>query len=174
MREKLFLIRQLALASNSYCTSVGSKKSEFVCKSESWLEYSRTLEEILSRYIIEVLISLRMFEDLLNSHGNKSFLNSAENIVSNNRSIGQMENNSFDLTIRESCNKVIHATRVDLEWVESDNEEITYWSGNYTLSGKKGRKNWKLIVFTDSWAQSMKEYIDEIENSDINWPEIYD
>ncbi|WP_460164736.1 hypothetical protein [Sessilibacter sp. MAH1] len=101
-------------------------------------------------------------------------MNSAENIVSNNRSIGQMENNSFDLTIRESCNKVIHATRVDLEWVESDNEEITYWSGNYTLSGKKGRKNWKLIVFTDLWAQSMKEYIDEIENSDINWPEIYD
>lgn len=59
------------------------------------------------------------------------------------------------LQLRESLNKIIHATTINLE--RSDN--LTFYSGHLVprlhLYGAKGDKNWKAVLDVYRWAETI-------------------
>ncbi|MCB0827105.1 MAG: hypothetical protein KDC26_13050 [Armatimonadetes bacterium] len=75
--------------------------------------------------------------------------------------IGQVADGEFELTLRETCNKIIHARKVIPVWSTgfAGDIEFQYWSGVYDLSGTKGYKSWRLLLYIAPWAKSAERFL---------------
>ena len=91
-----------------------------------------------------------MIDDLMKYHkktGYKSLKNK----------VGILKENSKkkDLTIREACNKIIHANKIEFKFKYSQHgsKRIRYLASEVMLHGKKGKMPWaanlKILQFVD-------------------------
>ncbi|MGB6013786.1 MAG: hypothetical protein WBG32_03575, partial [Nodosilinea sp.] len=75
--------------------------------------------------------------------------------------IGVVHAGKVDLSLRESCNKIVHATRIELVWKEKSNGSgtlIEYWDGNFNLYGKRYEESWHIELDIESWASALSYY----------------
>jgi hypothetical protein len=86
--------------------------------------------------------------------------------------IGKVELGSFALTLRESCNKIIHATQFDLgiAAARSTNRSgrYNYWDGTCTLKGVQNRKVWEVRLDVHNWCASMGAF-SELMSQHVEW-----
>lgn len=68
--------------------------------------------------------------------------------------------NASKVSIRESCNKIIHAEQMEIgtSSVGIINEGYKYWDGNVHLSNVTGNKNWKITLNIPLWSRAIMEY----------------
>lgn len=71
--------------------------------------------------------------------------------------IGIVIDCSGELSLRESCNKIVHATEALLSWdrVPSGNGSIEYWNGIYRLWGAKQQVPWQVHINVPDWCNAM-------------------
>jgi hypothetical protein len=87
--------------------------------------------------------------------------------------IGKFHVGTDALTLREACNKIIHATDVALDWSENDSKApFEYWTGSIWLHGTKGRNIWKLELKVAGLCTALSLMLGELESS-IDWYHIY-
>jgi hypothetical protein len=82
--------------------------------------------------------------------------------------LGKVHSGGFKLSVRESCNKIIHATRVDLGWITRNRKTknaYTHWSGAVHLFGEKARKPWHVELDATAWCVSIDIYLDHVLSS---------
>ena len=68
----------------------------------------------------------------------------------------------FKQSIRECCNKIIHATSYELEF-EKDSFGTEYWTGCCILSGQHNKKEWSVKLNTMLFGVAIREYIEIIK-----------
>ncbi len=71
-------------------------------------------------------------------------------------SIGTIINGST-LSLRESCNKIVHATEALLKWdvARSEHASIEYWSGVYQALGSQAAGPLVVEINVPDWCNAM-------------------
>ena len=80
------------------------------------------IKGIVSDYLIDCAIKTRISQDYLSENENKIELNlvKADLESRKNLTIGIVHEDDFELTLRESCNKIIHAKKSIPSWSEKE------------------------------------------------------
>lgn len=161
--EKLFLLQQLVFASKPYCKrqAIGNESDVGEANKD---EYWGWIKSLTSNYLIECAVKTRVFHDYLrNSHFENDF-DRIDADACQGLTIATISKGAFAITLRETCNKIIHATRVVLVWNDTRNNQ--YWGGKLLLLGKKGAESWELELNIGDWALAMTRYHKALEESE--------
>jgi hypothetical protein len=138
-------------------------------KSSNWGIKRFILEEqyMIKKHLISLAIKLRMIDDLMKLHKHTDYIPFLKNKTGTIEEI----NKKKDLTIREACNKIIHANNIEFKFKYSQHgsKKIRYLAPEIILHGKKGKVSWKAtmkilrfvdlalklcIVYDESWDVS--------------------
>ncbi len=165
--EKLILLEHFAKGSKAYCKDrmTGGRND---LGNGALDDYWGWVKGINSNYLLECAIKFRVLQDTV--HGRKDIIdldaldkNSCDEI-----DIGNVTAGNFNLTLRESNNKIIHAKRVIPEWKNGKNggERFRYWNGVVELQGEKDSMQWSLQLRVEVWARAMQRYFELFDRSD--------
>ena len=118
----------------------------FQRKSSNWGIKRFILQEqyLIKKHLISLAIKLRMIDDLMKSHKKTGYIRSPKNKVG----IIEEGNKKSDLTIREACNKIIHANKIEFKFKynQHGSKKIRYLAPEIILHGKKGKTSWEATV----------------------------
>ena len=168
--EKLILLQHFAHGSEQYCRErlTGSEQDA----GEGALdEYWGWVKSLVSAYTLECSIRVRVLLDTVAGKPEADKLVDLDSAARTALIIGQVLDGKFELTIRETCNKIIHARKVIPVWataVEKD-VEFKYWSGDYDLSGTRGNGTWRLILHIEPWAKSVERFLQQAESAELTF-----
>lgn len=174
LERKLFILQHICYASRQFCEKHGINRLEFDSSDFEWWEYSGLLKVIVSNTIIEVAIKIRMLQDFLQTDDYGANLDKLDTNARHNLKIGLFSKGSGNLTLRESCNKVIHATEARLQWINIDDDENLpeYWNGRYDLWGSNRGKEWQVELDVEAWCRSMIRFNKAIQES-VDWYHVF-
>lgn len=169
--SELFILQQLVLASESYCSQemIGSDTlDEGDGKFDGYWSW---IKGIVSESLVDCAIKTRIFQDYLSENEKQTMeldLSKADLKARRNLNIGIVHEGSFELTLRESCNKIIHVKKSIPSWNEKviADTTIKYWNGSFHLYGSKSNHNWHLELRVGDWAKAMSIYHDILESSE--------
>jgi hypothetical protein len=147
MLEKLILLQHFAHGSKQFCQD-RLTGSEYDIGDEAFDEYWGWVKVLVSTYILECGIRVRVFLDIISEKLEKSEIIDLDTAARAELSIGQIVDGNFKLTLRETCNKIIHAKKVVPVWTTGmvNDIEFKYWSGQFDLSGTRGSESWQLLL----------------------------
>jgi hypothetical protein len=168
--ESLFLLQSLAHASPSFCQANKIKWENEPSGDYDWDYYFGWLKSLTCEHLIQVSTKLRMLEDILRANEVEIDISAADNSARDGLSIGAFVGNKRVLTLRESWNKVIHATDTQLEWEHKPDHE--YWTGAISLFGKKGEDDWKVTLHIDPFVRACTRFMRVLEE-DVDWHHLY-
>lgn len=163
--EKLFLIEQLRAASREYCKVEGICQGSYPYGNDAWVDYEHKIKRIVSGYMIEIAAKVRILQDSMAGHIRPAVFERANEYALEHIPLGKVHAGNFKLNVRESCNKIIHATRVELDWVTRNrkrDDAYTHWSGAVNLFGAKGADRWHLELDASAWCVSIDTYLDHV------------
>ena len=163
--EKLFILQQLHAASRDYCRNGGICKDSGPYGHDDWNDYEHTIKPIVSGYMIEIAAKIRILQDSMAGQIRPLIFENADKYALEDIPVGKVHSGNFNLNVRESCNKIIHATRVELDWVTRNSKKpgaYTYWSGAVNLFGERAKKAWHLEIDTTAWCVSVDTYLDHV------------
>ena len=166
--EKLFVLQQLQSASRDYCRNTGICKSSQAYGYDAWNDYEHTIKPIVSGYMIEIAAKVRILQDSMSGQIRQSIFERADKYALEDIPLGKVHSGNFTLSVRESCNKIIHATRVELGWLTRNSKKqsaYTHWSGGVNLFGEKTSKPWHLELDATAWCVSIDIYVDHVLSS---------
>jgi len=166
--EKLILLQHFAHGSEQYCRErlVGS---EYDIGDGALDEYWSWVKGIVSSYTLECGIRLRVLLDTFTGRPEADKIVSLDFAARSGVVIGQVVEGKFELTLRETCNKIIHARKVITVWTTGIAGDVTFkhWSGDLDLSGIKGGKNWRLLLHISPWARCVEQFLEEAESAEL-------
>src|SRR5215208_3165373 len=158
--EKLVLLQHFAHGSKEYCRErlIGSEED---MGDEEFDEYWTWVKGLVSSYMLECSIRIRVLLDTVADKPEAKEIATIDATILSEVSIGQVTKGNFELSIRESCNEIIHAKKVAPIWATAidNNIEFKYWSGDFSLSGIKGNNEWQLTLHVASWAKAVEEFL---------------
>lgn len=168
--EKLVLLQHFAHGSEQYCRErlAGSEQDQ---GDEALDEYWGWVKSLVSAYCLECSVRVRVLLDTVATKPEASNLVDLDFAACTDLTIGQVVEGEFELTIRETCNKIIHANKVIPVWataIEGD-IEFKYWSGDYDLSGIKGEETWRVILHIAPWAKSVERFLLEAKADNLTF-----
>lgn len=186
IEQKLFLLEQLAYASERFCASkqISRKAAELASKREEfkryaslisdWQHYAFHLESQVGNIVIECATKTRVVQDIIQRHDQIDIFD-LDREASSGLKIGTFADGSSLSGVRQSCNKIIHATEATLKWNhKGDVSEngFEYWDGTYLLSGKHHGEEWKLSLLTDEWCTAMSLFHTLLEER-VDWHRVW-
>lgn len=159
-------LEQIVSASKAYVTSLHdyyfSEKEHDYEVSEldmAYDDYLIWLYENVSSLLIQCATQTRIYQD--------SYLNDAEEeeepYSSDKEAYEHMPqtveviSGKFHHSLRECCNKIIHAETFDLEFVSTSNTP-KYWSGKCVLKGKIGKNSWHIKMDILKFCLSLRYF----------------
>ena len=106
---KTFILQHLSLGSKAYCKDrlCGSEIDQGNYELDI---YWGSIKSIACSYLLECSIKLRVIQDSIKKDSIK--IDDLDKKARRNITIGSVLYGEFHLNIRESCNKIIHATNV--------------------------------------------------------------
>ena len=128
----------------------------------------------MSNTVIETAIKVRMLQDFVEADDYGVNLDKLDANARHDLVIGRCVKGRGKLTLRKSCNKIIHATEARLQWVNIDSDENTpeYWNGRYDLWGSNRGKDWQVELDIESWCIAMIRFNKVIQES-VDWYHVY-
>lgn len=172
LNEKLFLLRHLIAGTKEYCRR---ERLFEVPESEDWINYAGRLRHLVSNDLIESAAKFRVIQDSALPQVSSEFRRGLESEYQAGRRIGSVLVGEFQLDLRESCNKIIHATKFDLVFQNARDARLrylyTYWNGICRFSGKYQSKTWVVALDVYRWAEAMDSYLERLsgEVASIGW-----
>ena len=177
LSERVFILHNMCHASLSICSKY--KIGRFVEDAEEyeWNDYFGWLKVFVCESMIHLAIRLRILEDSVKSDEQEINWGEIDQDSRKDLCLGKYHKGNDKITIREICNKIIHATDISLDWTSIDKENENdgspeYWTGVAWLFGKKGNKEWKLELNVEALCIALRRYIEALENT-INWDGLY-
>lgn len=167
--EKLFILQQLQAASRDYCRSSGICEDSYPYGHDNWKDYESKIKPIVSGYMIEIAAKVRILQDSMSGQIRPLIFERADMYALENIPLGTVHAGGFMLSVRESCNKIIHATRVELSWLtrnrKTKSNAYTQWSGAVNLFGARSGNSWHLELDVTAWCVAIDVYLDHVVSS---------
>jgi hypothetical protein len=112
--EKIVLLEHLAHGSQSYCAVrlTGFQRDQ---GDGALDEYWGWVKGIVSSLLIECAVRVRMLQDAVRGE-DATKLADLDAVARSGLTIGTIVIGQFQLSLRETCNKIIHATKAVPEW----------------------------------------------------------
>jgi hypothetical protein len=163
--RKLVLLQHYCAGSREYCR-VRMVGSENDIGNYEYDNYWGWTKGIVSNYLLECSIKLRVIQDTF--YSDYAEFKKMDKEACGKLEIGNIEKGNFELNLRETSNKIIHAKNVTPTWVNAKENEIEfqYWDGKYALSGFKNKQEWKLILNVSDWARALESFIELFKTTD--------
>ncbi|WP_146137343.1 hypothetical protein [Zobellella taiwanensis] len=170
--EHLFLLEQMAHGSLSTVRFLGetldnSKEFDYLQSEAEGAVYGfqgieegywDNLQKLVSDYLIQCATRTRIMQDFSDfSTDNPEYCPDEESCRKYPGLATILEGN-FHLSLRECCNKIIHAKNVELVPLVDKVTNLKYWSGLCVLGGDKSKKSWKLQINIGLWVLAMRYY----------------
>lgn len=170
MHQKLFRLSHLALGAREYARRRQLQRGEIDHQSE-WSNYYFQIRTAISNDLIELAAKVRVAQDTMQGDLSETELVEMDSDAIAGPAIGKVVLGSFGLTLRESCNKIIHAKQFDLGVGSArrthPSSRYNYWDGTCTLKGVQNRKAWEVNLEVHNWcaamgafSESMSQYVD--------------
>lgn len=172
--EALFNLRHLASGSRELCRGELLHFGSDDYTPEEWETYQGQLTFLVSRSLINCAINFRLLQDTLRSQSSQSQLSEAERDfgLHDDLNLGEVLAGKFSLTLRESCNKVIHATKLNLLFSESRTgkpaRRYSYWNGHFYMSGSQAKREWAASLNVVTWCVAIESYV-QCFWGDVDW-----
>jgi hypothetical protein len=159
--EKLFLLQHLAYGSEAYCRSEGMFSAEHLDYSKFQSPWGWT-KAVVSNYLIECAVKLRMIQEYGAKRRDSCELAELDKAATLNLQIGRVLHGGFQLTLRESFNKIVHATNARMEFTSpgSSTDGVHCWDGMMHLVGEHHGKPWSMQLSVANWAKACLRYLD--------------
>ncbi|MBR2120343.1 MAG: hypothetical protein V4458_15950 [Pseudomonadota bacterium] len=130
------------------------------CRSSKLYQLSQRFSEArLLDHLLKIAILVRTFDDLLRSSENKKeAYEKHRNAVGDNHYIGSLDES--DLTIREACNKIIHASELRAVYDRIDDRD-DWWqlTSEVELKGLIGNSEWNAVLHVFEFLEGVLELV---------------
>lgn len=151
-----------------------------------WLKFT------LSEKLIDVAIKTRVILDIVKAEearyretGETYDIDSRalDKAITDQYNIGFFVGTDEEVSMREACNKIIHALDIrpilergnDEHALDEESErkrDWLYWEGTLDLSGKRGKDDWHFTLHVSDFGQALEQFIKQIEYT-IDWKSIH-
>ncbi len=151
-----------------------------------WLKFT------LSEKLIDLAIKTRILLDLVREEearyketGEAYVIDSRalDSEIAEKYNIGFFVGSDNEVSIRESCNKIIHALEIRPILERGDDERVLdekseqkrewlYWGGVLDLSGTRGKEKWAFTLHVSVFCRALEEFVQQIECS-VDWKSIH-
>jgi len=173
IHESLFLLQNLSSASEPFCRRHRIGRYAEESGDFGWDYYFGWLKSLLCNHLIQCATKVRILQDLLKEYDEDLDVAALDKDALKGLEIGRFHIGQDRLTVREVCNKIIHATEITLDWAEiSKKDETEYWSGVIWLEGAKGRKKWKLELRVSEFCTALSRLLIALEDQ-VDWYHLY-
>jgi len=166
--EKLVLLQHFAYGSERYC-AVRLPGSEQDQGGGAMDEYWSWVKGIVSSYLLECAVRIRILQDTVKDGADAKAMADLDAATCADSRLGTIVSGDFPVSVRETCNKIIHARKAVPEFAKAIDAgvEFKYWSGDYRLSGTKDQEPWELILHVGSWAHAVAKFLDAADAADL-------
>lgn len=172
LESDLFVLQHAAYGSRAFCEKF-DLHSDCYGKDFEWWEYKGILKTYVSNKIIEAAIKVRMLQDFAKHDDSDIDLKKLDADARKGLSIGSINGLSTPLSLRESCNKIVHATEARMQWVSSEAKpEVEYWDGVYELFGENKGVGWQVDLNIPEWCTCMIRFNKAIQET-VDWQHVY-
>jgi hypothetical protein len=175
IEQKLFTLQHICYGSRRFCEKIELNRFSGPREGYEWWDYTALLKSIVSNTIIESAVKIRMLQDFIKSDDQDNDLHTLDKESCEGVNIGSFVAGTGNLTLRESCNKIIHATEATMQWVNVDaenNESNEYWNGQYDLHGTNRGKDWHVELRIESWCIAMIRF-NKLAQESVDWQHVY-
>jgi hypothetical protein len=166
--EKLILLEHYAYGAKEYSRLrlLGSEEDQGHGALDDYWSWTKG---IISDFSIECSIKIRALQDFIDKQEefkSKDF----DKKVCQDKELGQAISGNFKISIRECCNKIIHAKSVVpiFETTTNGKSEFQFWNGELDLKGDYASVNWHLRLNVGVWARACVEYIDIVHGLELS------
>jgi hypothetical protein len=175
IKEKMFVLKHIQFGSKEYCKV---EKVEIGCnEGDNDHYYKGFIKSILCEYLISVAVKIRMVQDYIKQNQDEMGIdcNDQEIRAINGLNIGLLDGGN--LSLRESCNKIIHGMGMQILWndpvkPEYDDTWILEWTAKIQFNGDYKAKKWICEINIIDWCRGIEKYLDIIED-EIDWHRVY-
>ena len=170
--ESLFQLQMLIHSSKSFCAKHQISHGNNSNAEFDWDYYFGWLKSSICEKLIQSSITLRIMQDILLADDTQepTDLQRYQTDAISGIQIGTVHEGSFKLTLRETCNKIIHATDTQLDWHED--VDYQWWTGNIWLFGSNHGSEWKLELNIEAFAIAANRYVDRVSDG-VDWYHLY-
>jgi hypothetical protein len=151
-----------------------------------WLKFT------LSEKLIDTAIKTRIILDMVRAEekqyeaGGEKYVVDSRDLdkkISSKYNIAGVVEGDAEITVRECCNKIIHALDIqpiyeggdDDHFLDEESEakrEWKYWGGSLDLSGLKGQEEWHFELHVSDFCTALEELVSELEGS-VDWQSLH-
>jgi hypothetical protein len=173
MYQQLFRLSHMTVGSRQYAQRKQLEKGDDDDPLSDWGTYYIHIRNAVSNDLIELATKVRVAQDAMLDRLESHEIAELDVQSIGNYAIGTVLVGSFQLSIRESCNKIIHAQHVELGIEESRNKNprfrYNYWNGHCKLRGtSQSKKVWEIDLDVFEWCQSMTSFAEEMSQY-VEW-----
>ena len=172
--EHLFLLEQMAHGSLACVKFLGnaldnSKTHDYI-QSEAEIAvygyggivegYWDNVHKLVSDYLIQCATRTRIMQDFSDFSVEDSEYCPDKESFNKFPAAAKILQGNFNLSLRECCNKIIHAKNVELVMEVEGSSKLKYWNGLCILSGSKFKDTdtWQLELNISVWVMAMRYY----------------
>jgi hypothetical protein len=171
MHQQIFRLSHLALGAKEYARLRQLQKGEIDYQSD-WSVYYVHIRNSISNDLIELAAKVRVAQDTMLDVLSEKELRELDSDSMGRIPIGKVEAGSFALTLRESCNKIIHAKHFEVGISSARNTRpayrYNYWNGRCTLRGVQSRMEWSIDLNVHEWCNAMDSFT-ELMSQYVEW-----
>jgi len=166
LNERLFFLRHFIAGNKEFSRRERKYQGTQANPSKEWEFYSGRLRYLISNDLIEIAAKFRVMQDTVASQVPDDYLRNLDKESMQGKSIGAVLHGDVSLTLRESCNKIIHANSFNLVFENArstvPSHLYSFWNGICHLGGTHSKKQWKVALNVYRWADAMDYFLEEL------------
>lgn len=173
IEARLFTLHHAVLGSRAFCDQFKITRGSESPAEYEWWQYFGNLKALVSGTMIDAAIKIRMLHDIGRAADEEFDANTLQLEAIRGLDIGTIEGGGA-LSLRDSCNKIIHATGAKLVWKEvgAGQDVFEYWTGVYRLFGtEQSKKAWVASVNVADWCVAMMRFNAAFQDH-IDWAHV--
>ncbi len=163
--EDLILLEQVAHGSRAmveyYQSFLDTSKECDLSISEfeaELIDHEDFLQASVSDYLIKCATRTRIIQDTNKFKTEDPEYCPDKESFERHSGVAKCLNGKIKLSIRECCNKIIHAKDVNLTFLKLESGIGQYWNGVCALKGDMQGKPWHIEIDVKKWVLAMKHY----------------
>jgi hypothetical protein len=172
LNDRLFHLRHFVAGNKEFSRREKHYQGTQSEPSEDWSNYASRLQYVISNELIEIAAKVRVIQDTAVAQVSAFELREMDREAIPSQGIGTVLNGSVDLTLRESCNKIIHATSFALVFQNARSAvpryNYSFWNGICQLSGEQSKRPWRIALDVYRWADSLDHFLEELAGN-VDW-----
>jgi hypothetical protein len=148
IKQSVFILQNFCFASHAFCKKYEISEYSEAEEEFTWDYYYGWLRALVSEHLLQCAIKIRVLQDVVRENDEEEEFKELEKQSQGDLVLGSLDGDNNLLTLREACNKIIHAVEVSLDWTpigcEKDmpeDEAPQFWSGIVKLRGRKGNSD---------------------------------